>query len=107
MNSGVHELVHLVKCTESFGPSNTTSCFVFEELNRKVLNFIKGKNLIGEEFIKVFSVAQSLYSNLNIFDTSNKNIASFIDNNSQLKTSNRKNQIQLEKFILLRFFKRK
>jgi hypothetical protein len=47
MVSGFHELLHLVQCTRSFGPLNNVSCFQFEELNRKIKNMIKGKDLIG------------------------------------------------------------
>ena len=57
MVSGVHELIHLVDCTKEFGPLNITNCFQFEELNRKFMRFVHGKDLIGEEFIKTFSTA--------------------------------------------------
>ena len=50
--SSFHELVHVVDLTRRFGPLNITSCFQYEELNRKVLQFVKGKNKIAEEFIK-------------------------------------------------------
>ena len=51
MQSGVHELLHLVQCTKNFGPLNGCNCFEFEELNRLFLKLIKGNDLIGEEFI--------------------------------------------------------
>jgi len=60
MLSGVHELLHLVECTIQFGHLNSINCFPFEEVNRKFLNFINGKDLIGKEFIKIFFIIQSL-----------------------------------------------
>ena len=60
MLSGMHELLHLVKCTVEFGPLNNINGFPFEELNRKITRLIKGKDLIGEEFIKLFSTVQCL-----------------------------------------------
>jgi len=39
MLSGVHELLHLVECTITFGPLNSFSLFPFEEINRKLLRF--------------------------------------------------------------------
>ena len=35
MLSGIHEMLHLVDCTLSFGPLNSINCFQFEELNHK------------------------------------------------------------------------
>ena len=62
MLSGVHELLHLVRCTENFGPLNGCCCFEFEELNRLLLKLIKGNDLIGEEFIKLYSFLTVLNS---------------------------------------------
>jgi hypothetical protein len=59
-SSGTHELLHLVECTRKFGPLNLNNSFPFEELNRKVSSLIFGKDLMGEEFIKLFSGAQAL-----------------------------------------------
>ncbi len=42
MLSGMHELLHLVQQTRETGPLNMTSCYPFEELNRKVTRAIKG-----------------------------------------------------------------
>jgi hypothetical protein len=53
MLSGAHELLHLTECTLKFGPPNTINCFQFEELNRKLMRFFHGKDLIGEEIIKM------------------------------------------------------
>jgi hypothetical protein len=94
--SGVHELLHLVECTEQFGHLNSVNCFVFEELNRKVTSFIHGKDLIGEEFIKIFTTAQAFAvsaENVNV----QTNIGQFIQEFSQFKTSNRKKQYRNRK----------
>jgi hypothetical protein len=50
MLSGVHELLHLTQCTLDFGPLK----------NRKLLRFIHGFDLVGEELIKIFTTAQVL-----------------------------------------------
>ncbi len=60
MLSGGHELLHLVECSIQFGHLNSINCFPFNEPIRKFLNFIHGKDLIGEEFIKIFSIILSL-----------------------------------------------
>jgi hypothetical protein len=51
MLSGMHELLHLADCTKHFGPMNVINCFPFEEVNRKILRIISGKDLIGDEFL--------------------------------------------------------
>ena len=43
---GLHELLHLVDCTEEFGPLNFINSFQFEILNRGILGLIHGKDLI-------------------------------------------------------------
>ena len=58
MLSGTHELLHFIQITEDFGPVNFTNCFVYEELNRKVSSMLHGFDLIGEEFIKLYSTLQ-------------------------------------------------
>jgi hypothetical protein len=60
MVSGFHELLHLVKCTRYFSPLNNVSCFQFEELNRKMKNMIKGKDLIGIKSI-IFMIESYCY----------------------------------------------
>ena len=60
MLSVMHELLHFVERTLDFGPVNNTSLFTYEELNRIIVRSVKGKNLIGEEFIILFSTAQCL-----------------------------------------------
>ena len=55
MLSGLHETMHLVECTLDFVPLNYTNAFPFEEINRKIMKFIHGSNLVGEEFIKNLS----------------------------------------------------
>ena len=59
--SGLHELLHLVDCTLDFGPLNCTNCFQFEEINRKLVRFLHGADLIGEELIKIFSTGIYFY----------------------------------------------
>ncbi len=59
--SGLHELLHLVDCTLDFGPLNCTNCFQFEEINRKLMRFLHGADLIGEELIKIFSTGIYFY----------------------------------------------
>ena len=89
MLSGVHELLHLVECTRHFGPLNNINCFPFEELNRKVIGTIHGRDLMGEEFIKLFSLMQGLTSTVNGFDSKSK-LVKFIKEEMYFKTSNRK-----------------
>jgi hypothetical protein len=60
MLSGVHEMLHLVDCTISFGPLNSMNCFPFEELNRKIMSFTHGHDLIGEELYKIYSTSRIL-----------------------------------------------
>jgi hypothetical protein len=56
----MHELLHIVQCKLDFGPLNVVSTFPFEENNRSILSLIHGHDLIGDEFLKVMSVAQAL-----------------------------------------------
>jgi hypothetical protein len=60
MLSGVHEMLHLVDCTITFGPLNSINCFPFEELNRKIMSFTHGHDLIGEELYKIYSTLRIL-----------------------------------------------
>ena len=94
MVSGFHELLHLVNCTKQFGPFNSTNCFQFEELNRKVVQLIKGRSLIGEEFYKLFTVAQSLSTFTNNIQFSNPLIAKFVSQYSIIKSSNKKKTVE-------------
>ena len=55
-----HELLHLPECTLNFGHLNSVNSFPFEENNRKIIGFIKGRDLIGDEFFKIFSIYQEL-----------------------------------------------
>ena len=91
MLSGVHELLHLVDCTKTFGPLNNINCFPFEELNRKLLGTIHGRDLIGEEFIKLFTLMQSMYFTVSGFCSDSK-LVGFIKEEMIFKTSNRKRQ---------------
>jgi hypothetical protein len=83
-------MVHLVDCTLNFGPLNAVNCFQFEEMNRKLSNFIHGYDLIGEELLKIFTTAQCL----NRFkpNISNRPLADFISSRLKFKSSNRKRQ---------------
>ena len=89
MLSGVHELLHLIEITKQFGPINLTNCFVYEELNRKLTRMINGKDLIGEEFIKIFSTLQSLGAFINN-STSKSTVMDFAKKTFIIKTSNKK-----------------
>jgi hypothetical protein len=60
MLSGMHENLHIVDFTTSFGPMNNINCFQYEEVNRKIVNLINSHDLIGIEFLLNFSVLQSL-----------------------------------------------
>ncbi len=92
MTSGIHELLHLVECTEEIGPLVSLSAFPFEELNRKFLQFIKGRDLMGEEFFKLFVVVQELQSFVESYSLSSSVLKEFIINNTEIKTCNRKNR---------------
>lgn len=89
LTSGIHELLHLVEQTNQLGPLNTFNCFQFEELNRKIANLIKGQNLLGEEFIKLFSICQNM-SNISLDLNSDSKVGKFIDKYFWIKSSNRK-----------------
>jgi hypothetical protein len=86
MLSGMHELMHLVECTLDFGPLNTTNCFQFEELNRKLMRFLHGHDLIGEEIIKIASTAQMLSSYAR--NVKNNKIKEYISSRVSFKSSN-------------------
>jgi hypothetical protein len=90
MLSGVHELLHLVQCTLDFGPLNNINSFQFEELNRKLIGLINGNDLIGEEFIKVFTVGQVLSCHISN-NNHNAIIREFFNDHKFFKTSNLKN----------------
>jgi hypothetical protein len=75
--SGTHELLHLVKCTKEFGPINVVNSFQFEENNRGILKLIHGTDLVGDEFLKVFSVSQALHTFVDNF-VQNQQLKNFI-----------------------------
>ena len=89
MVSGMHELVHLPDCSKFFGPLNLLNCFPFEEVNRKIVNLIFGKDLIGDEFLYNFSILQALTNFCNNF-TNNTKLSEFIEKHKLIKTSNKK-----------------
>jgi hypothetical protein len=88
MLSGMHELLHLVDSTHDFGPLNVINCFQFEELNRKLMRFIHGHDLIGEELIKIASTTQilSMFSK----DIKNLQLQQYITTRLNFKSSNTK-----------------
>jgi len=88
MLSGTHELLHLVDCTLAFGPLNLINLFQFEELNRILVSFLHGFDLIGEEIFKIFLTARTLlfYSDC----IKNFQIKNYILKNLQFKSSNKK-----------------
>ena len=51
MLSGVHELLHLVDCSKYFGTLNLINFIPYEELNRKCVSVIHGRDLMGEALI--------------------------------------------------------
>jgi hypothetical protein len=90
MLSGVHELLHLVQCTEELGPLNCLGCFQYEENNRKITGSIKSQDLVGDEYIKRWSVSRSMALIVNNLDHSNNKVANFIKENFHIKSSNLK-----------------
>ena len=89
MLSGMHELLHIVDCTISFGPMNSVCCFQYEEINRKILHLIHSNDLVGAEVLLNFSVLQSLESYCES-NTSNEKFNEFILKHKIVKTSNKK-----------------
>ena len=77
--SGFHELLHLTDLTLQFGPLNSLCLFQFEELNRKISRFIKGTDLIVEEFIKIFTIAQYLTKLAPLIKNADNKINNFIN----------------------------
>ena len=86
MLSGTHELLHLVDNIDTFGHLNPINCFPFEELNRKLVSYIHGFDLIGEKFIKIFSTGQLLSKSLET--VSNDKLKESLDKYPPFKTSN-------------------
>lgn len=89
LTSSFHELLHMSDLTKHFGPLNVTCLFQYEEVNRKISSFIKGKDLIGEEFIKIFTVAQYLTKMSDYIYKEDDNIRSYFEKHLIIKTSNR------------------
>ncbi len=88
MVSGMHELLHLVDCTIEFGPLNCVNSFQFEELNRKILSLIHGKDLMGDEFMNLFSILQALV--FFSFKNTNKVLIEYFEKHNIIKSSNTK-----------------
>ena len=99
MLSGAHELTHLVDCAISFGPLNSVNLFPFEELNRKLLFFTNGFDLIGEEILKIFSTCKFILKYTSKIE--NHEIKKFIESHLTIKSSNKKNVNKLKKIICL------
>lgn len=89
LKSGMHELVHLADMTLDFGPLNITCLFQYEEINRKILRLVHGFDLIGEEFIKVFSISQRLRLISEVY-IKEETVKNFLDKYCKIKTCNRK-----------------
>lgn len=89
LKSGTHELVNLCDMSLKFGPLNISSLYQYEELNRKINSFIKGFDLVGEEFIKIFTLSQNL-TRISQFYKDDDEFKSFIDKYCKIKSSNRK-----------------
>lgn len=99
-SSGTHELLHLVECTLKFGPLNSTNGFPFEEINRKIVNLIHGRDLMGEEFIQMFSVAQALTFFHSRIEFQNPQLYDFFNSHFFIKTSNRKHWNNQEGLVI-------
>ena len=99
MLSGMHEILHLVDCTFCLGPLNCVCCFLYEEINRKIVNLIHSNDLIGTEFLLNFSVLQSLEVFCESNNTNNPVFNEFINKHNIIRTSNKK-RINEEKCIL-------
>lgn len=91
LKSGFHELIHFSDSTKDFGPLNITSSYQFEEINRKISRSIKGQHLVGDEFLKIFLISQSLAHFTSLYSHKRENeLFDFICTNAIIKTSNRK-----------------
>ncbi len=96
MKSGFHELLHLSQCTKEIGPLNSVSCFPYEEINRKVLRLIKGRDLMGEEFFKHFITVKALNMFSKNYFIENEKMRKFIIKHSVIKSGNRKSNVNDE-----------
>lgn len=90
MTSASHEILHLVKSTRELGPLNQVNCYPFEELNRKITRLIKSQDLVGDEFIKLWSVSRNLGLYINELEYSDNKFIKFVKENFGLKSSNLK-----------------
>ena len=103
MLSGLHELLHLVQCTRDFGPLNVANSFQFEENNRGIISFIHGQDLVGDEFLKVFSIAQALKIYVETYVT-NPIVKEFLRKYVDIKSSNDKSRLNIVSFKLSKLF---
>ncbi|RMZ99785.1 hypothetical protein BpHYR1_017198 [Brachionus plicatilis] len=81
MKSSFHELLHLVDLTFQIGSLKSTCLFQYEELNRKITRLIKAQYLVADEFIKLYSISQSLQFYISDKNIGDKNVNSFINKN--------------------------
>ena len=100
LKSASHELIHLVMCTEVLGPINQNNCYQFEELNRKVNRLIKGQDLIGDEFLKLFNSSRNFCLFVeNLDEIENNKFVNFAKKHFSIKTSNHKKTAQKSCYI--------
>lgn len=101
LSSGVHELLHLVQSTLESGNLYVISCYPYEELNRKITRFIKGQDLVGDEFIKLWCSSKnfSLHVKKNFSSESNNSFVLFLKKYFSIRSSNIKNPTDLN-FVL-------
>jgi hypothetical protein len=94
MTSASHELLHLVLCTETLGPLNELDCFPFEESNRKVTRFIKGQDLVGDEYFKLLNASKNLILHINNLQIEDNKctLVKFIKTHFKIRSSNTKNK---------------
>ncbi|CAF0821714.1 unnamed protein product [Brachionus calyciflorus] len=86
LKSGFHELIHYPDMVLNFGPINCSNCYPFEELNRKITSLIKGQNLVGQEFLKIFNIIHFLSGFKD--RTDNEYFRDFFEKYSIVKSSN-------------------
>ena len=99
LSSGIHELLHLCDYAMYFGPPNHSNCFPFEEFNHLFLQIVKGKDLIGDEFIKLFSTIQLLNNVIFNIEFRDQKLFEFVKKNFRNKTSNNKCEYNEKKIL--------
>jgi len=84
-----HELIHLPECVLNFGHLNSVNCFPFEENNRKLTNMIKGRDLVGDEFFKLFKGFQQVCNQVGL--VKNAAVSERLEKMNLIRSSNFKN----------------